>query len=760
MERNRLISLMVLGSVSIAPPAAQNPSPTLEQVQAIDAARWMVAVHTGADEAVADYGTWAAGPDYKVSFHDGMVFYPVLGADAPRNLPVRWRTTGVSIGGHQLMTSDAAKAMRGHAQDWRYEYRYPGFTEAYDVRRDGVEQTFVIAQRPAVEGSSVRGDLVVRGQLISELDIDSATPRSGALALRDATGRERVRYGAAIAIDAAGRQTAMTTTIVAGEVELRLAADAVRDAQFPLTVDPLLSARSISAGGATPADTEIGRDAETGQLMIVFTRAVSSADYDGYAYLMDDDFSPSAPVFTDITASWSTDSMDVAYVAAPQRWVIGFNRLVPSSNIGYLRAHLHDAGNFSVSTSIVALRSTDWAHHIAVGGCSNRFAGDEALVVYRSDSGQPDTNNSSIRATVVDVRAGRAIRHYSVSSTSVLKDTDRPDINEQRESSGDDWVCVFQSLDTIIPQDDWDVFATRVDQNGSSNSYVSLGNLANAMHSFAPRIAGSLDNYSIAYLQRANLFPQIGNTGSEAWVQVLQWGVQSSLPTSLAHERLRQGRALLLGGVAHDRETRSHYACVTSETLAQPLVSYVDRIGVDGKIAESASITPTSGAAHPSITYDDDNHEYSIAYASTAVVSATKLAYPAINLPAPYGTGCGNASISSATNNHANLPWAGTRNFIARITGAPSGVNGVLLIGGAQTNLDLSFIGMTGCPLLVDPTQAMTTLNVVLPTSSYNQRLTIPSTVSGTIYMQWLYVSPGSNPFGAQMTGGLTVDIR
>lgn len=43
--------------------------------------------------------------------------------------------------------------------DYRYEHRYAKVVETYDVRSDGVEQTFTIADRPA--GS---GDLVVRGR--------------------------------------------------------------------------------------------------------------------------------------------------------------------------------------------------------------------------------------------------------------------------------------------------------------------------------------------------------------------------------------------------------------------------------------------------------------------------------------------------------------------------------------------------------------------------------------------------------------------
>ncbi|MEM7203600.1 MAG: hypothetical protein AAF628_25270 [Planctomycetota bacterium] len=743
-----LISASVLGNVAMA--TAQDPAPA----RAAEAARGLVPVHTGVDEAEAAYGIWAAGPDYKVSFHDGMTFYPVLGEAAPRNLPVRWTTTSVAVGEQQMLTPDAKRAMRGQSAGWRYEYRYPGFTEAYDVREDGVEQTFVFDRRPGT------GDLVVRGRLDGELGADASGAGAGGLALRDAGGREVVHYGAAVAVDAVGRRTAMATRLVDGEIELRLDASAVRDVVFPLTVDPLISTRGISAGGAPPAKTEIARDGETGQLMIVFTRAVSSADYDAYAYMMDDDFSPSAPVFTDITASWSTDSIDAAFVAAPAKWLIGFNRLLPASGVGYLRAHVHDAGDFSIGTRVLALSTAEWAHEIAVGGCSSSVPGDEAIIVYRWDRGQPNSPTSTIRGTVVDVRAATRLRDFQISSGDATEDAERPDVNEQRQGSSDDWYCVFQSLDAPVAQDDWDLLITRADDFGAMGSWVALGNQGATMHSFAPRIAGSVDRYAISYLQRPNLFPQIGDTGPEAWAQIIQWGVRSAQLSVGAHQLVRQGSALRLGGVAFDSETRSHWSCVTSEQLATPLVSYVDRVGRDGRVAESATISSTKDRTNPSVTYDDDNHEYTIAYASSAVVLASKFAYPALAPPSPYGSGCGAASIGLAPGGHGRLPWAGTANFILRLSGAQSGVNAVLFLGGAPGSFDLSPIGMTGCRLLVDPSLGLGTIGMAVTSSGQNLRLSIPSRVKGTVYAQWFYVSPGANPFGAEMTDGLAIDIQ
>ena len=47
--------------------------------------------------ATPDGEVWGVGPGYKVSFHDGVAFYPYLGA-AREHLPLRWRTERVRVG--------------------------------------------------------------------------------------------------------------------------------------------------------------------------------------------------------------------------------------------------------------------------------------------------------------------------------------------------------------------------------------------------------------------------------------------------------------------------------------------------------------------------------------------------------------------------------------------------------------------------------------------------------------------------------------
>ncbi len=236
------------------PPAATNAAPT-------GLGEWRIAIHTApADPVGGEYGTWAAGPNYKVSFRDGFAFYPVLGAHCPRNLPLRWRTASIAVGGEAIVEDGAAA--RHVRTDWRYEYHYLGtdVVEGYDVRRDGVEQTFTLLARPPG-----RGDLVISGAVDTELVCDDAAPRHGALVFRDGAGTPRVEYGAALALDARGDRVAVRTAFASGRISLTVDGAWLDRARFPVVVDPLASSLGYANVG-TPDTVDVARDGETDQL--------------------------------------------------------------------------------------------------------------------------------------------------------------------------------------------------------------------------------------------------------------------------------------------------------------------------------------------------------------------------------------------------------------------------------------------------------------------------------------------------------------
>ena len=93
-------------------------------------------------------------------------------------------------------------------------YARGAMVETYESLRDGVEQSFVLNERPAVAG-----DLVVRGRITCELQ--AVTGDDGTHSwLRPGVGG--VHIGAVTGFDAAGRRVAIENELGAEAVMLRL----------------------------------------------------------------------------------------------------------------------------------------------------------------------------------------------------------------------------------------------------------------------------------------------------------------------------------------------------------------------------------------------------------------------------------------------------------------------------------------------------------------------------------------------------------
>ena len=87
-----------LAAVAVALAAvvsAQAPAPSPLPIDSLRPA--FVPVHQDEPDPIGgEYGIWAAGRDYKVSFHDGIAFHP-SDADRPAT-QFRWRTARISVG--------------------------------------------------------------------------------------------------------------------------------------------------------------------------------------------------------------------------------------------------------------------------------------------------------------------------------------------------------------------------------------------------------------------------------------------------------------------------------------------------------------------------------------------------------------------------------------------------------------------------------------------------------------------------------------
>src|SRR5687768_9678714 len=125
MQNTPLKLVPLLAMLAAAAAQVTPPSPTLPAQDG----RVPIHSHQGGDDP--DYGVWAAMPGYKVSFHAGFAFYPLLGDAYPENLPLRWQATALTAGGQAIAVPTGAVQRRS---DWRFEYDHGAFREVYDVR--------------------------------------------------------------------------------------------------------------------------------------------------------------------------------------------------------------------------------------------------------------------------------------------------------------------------------------------------------------------------------------------------------------------------------------------------------------------------------------------------------------------------------------------------------------------------------------------------------------------------------------------------
>ena len=221
---------------------------------------------------------WAVGPDYKAALQRGGIdFVPAL-PSAPANRVFRLRLDRIRRGSDVLHQADrgvSAPAPSWQGQDVAYERG--GIVERYRVDARGLELSFVFAERPIGDG-----DLIVR------CDVDGGL-RPEALAdgtLRFTDGAHGgVHIGHVTGIDARGERCPGGLAVVDDQLELRLPDAFVDRAQFPLVLDPWLSAASlVPQGGGNDSFVQgtTGGAQYASFTTWVFCRTFSASDSDVY----------------------------------------------------------------------------------------------------------------------------------------------------------------------------------------------------------------------------------------------------------------------------------------------------------------------------------------------------------------------------------------------------------------------------------------------------------------------------------------------
>lgn len=725
----------------------------------------MTPIHAAPGEPGHTGGIWATGHDYKVSFHDGFVFTPYLGDTVRANVTLRWQTVAVTSAGNAVVNV-AATPTTWH-DDYRYEYRWPTVTEAYDVRPDGVEQTFVFERHPGIPG-----DLVVVGRLISSLRLPAVgvAAAHGPLTLCDQAGLAMIEYGAAFAVDARGQRTQLTTRADGdGTVTLRVPAAFVAHATFPLTVDPLvrrtLRSESTAAG---LVQTEICRDDRANQLLIAYSRKASATDSDLFVELFDDDFNQVALAFTDVTSTWSNPNTAIAFVGGPDRFVTVVERLFNNGTSG-LRVNVRDSGSTALDNSLLFLDRASGESHARpdVGGIASGQSGDNAFVVFQQLPA--GGSRHEVLGFVVDA-ANRTLGTPTLMAGfghGGVLDRRLPAINQESGGSNDGWLVAYQEQSSAA-NDDIDVFYVRVGADGNLVSTIRVQSAFSGTdaHKMGAKVGGRDGKYMVAFAidESRNRAPApIEPLGTAMVFECVRWNSGNAAGLGVGHLRrhLRAQPQWVADSVAFDSGTRTFWSAVYHNALTGD--GSISRHGFDaGEVDKQFLADPSLGETGfgGAVCFDDDARVFKATLvrnrgALSELIGAT-LSYSA-RPPVTFGSSCGGRIGTSGT------PLAGSDSFEFTLAQATPSAPAMLILGAARSTLPLDGLGMPGCVLNVDlasgatlPLSTSTTGSSALPVRFPAN----PVALTGRIFAQYVFAAPGQNRLGVLATGGVDVDIR
>lgn len=745
----RYQSCLAALAMSLSPCAAQRATPASTDAWPALAADVVVPIHTlPVDPTFGEYGVWAGGRHYKVRFGDVVTFFPRLGARAPRNLPLAWRTSSIRVGTEELV--GAATVVRTHvAGPHRFEYWRGPVVEAYDVLAGGIEQTFVLAAPPPAPG-----DLVIEGEFATELRAQPVAAQHGDLVFADSTGRPVVCYGRAFVCDASGRKQAIDTTFDGSRVRLRVPRTFLQAAVFPVTVDPLTTPSVINLDGYRHADVAAQNDTANQTQVVVHSLYTSATDIDTIVYSYGPTWTTSAQLFADLSNGWNTDHPAVAYSSGADRWVVAFER---QNTVSQIRLYLHARDNVGFNTgsmvfmSRMASNSHDWKASVgAQVGSSSRLA----LVVCQSEFGtqfDPD-GTSDVFARMVDVSTGAMASAPLPLAGSVSSAFDRETPAVTRGTHGSFYWQTAWSQRSLGGR--FEIHTAQVDNNGTVRTAVRIDDPMQVFNKVLPRIAGADGEFLVTYVAADLVGQDFGRT-------LMATRFRNAYPqiVDVRHRPLvvsASGETVVNSSLAFDRATGSHWVSGwhTASTGGVPRYAFVARLGYEAGRVELHQLTaPGNLSSRPVVAFTGNSRGFVVVNSEFNALSGRDFYYPPSAGTTVVGAGCGAATIGAAH------PYAGNANFYVNLVGAPPGQTAAPLLSLGQGSTPLDFLGMLGCILHLDPATLIWLPPRTTTIFGANVNVPLPETFFSQLYAQWWFTDPTAAG-AARMSPALQIRVR
>lgn len=732
---NFVSTTSALATALAAALAAQQGPGSTAAAGALPALR--IPIHSApADPTGGEYGLRAAGPDYKVAFHDGFEFVPLLGKSSAHNLPLTLRTKSIARGGVELLEGDGA----AEHDAWRFERRWPAVTERYDVRIDGVEQSFVVHAMP-----QNGGDLVVTMKVASPLTAVERAPRAGALTFADPAGRAIVEYGAGIAFDAVGRVTQVATGYAAGELELVVDRTWLDGATLPITIDPLVRTVIVESKSSAIEFADVVRDDDTDELFYVFSFAASAGDIDQVAWIANDALTQFTLVFSDLSTSWDAVAGQVTVVGGADRFALAMHRFFHNSLAARVRVYLHDAGDHTLNSGRTLFLERGGDRHQftpAIGGSPSGSSRTRAVVAFREDAGTParNTDFSRVDAVIVDCVGRRFLNEVGIGG-GTGNDAESPSVNRFHDGAATSpWVVAWQEHTNRSGQP-WISLARQVFEDASVTTHANIA--ISGGHHVHPRIEGAGGRYLAVWLEQPNTRKTSSFFGFRVEARRLDWANGASqsdagpIRTVAEHPSLQNLKLGVGRGIAFDTDTDSHWMVSWSE---RDRGLFAARLGFDSRIAESIDVrldAANEQSGDQGVCYDDDRERFVVAYTTHGAPSRTRLAeilMPAAQV-AGIGTNC--PGRLSFLNNGDDLPFAGSEFAAVQLAAGTPNAPSFLLVGFAAAASPLPLPG-SACSLALDPGAGLTVLQSGTTDGSGRFRfaLPLPSLVDGEVFVQ------------------------
>lgn len=341
-----------------------------------------------------DGSVTATGPDYHLhATRGGVAFLALLGeskaGEATASASLQFKLESVRRGDQGLFAGPASAApIAASTTTIRYEHS-PTLTEVYDLRADGVEQSFVFARRPAGHG-----DLVVRGAITTQLPLASWSD-DGVRYERDGAG---IAFGAVTGIDANGASVRGSIRAGADFVEWVLPASFVEHCAYPLVLDPLIgNAFSIaSTSGTDDVLPNVAYDTSSNRYLVVWNVVQSSTVAEVRGQFLGGDGALLGSSFVVESDGRLATRPLVVNVNASNRFLVAFRRsagTVPSFDGGwYVRAVTAADGSMSARVLVEPtppVTFDPFPDECAMAGDLRSLAGGSdqaALVVLRRDA--------------------------------------------------------------------------------------------------------------------------------------------------------------------------------------------------------------------------------------------------------------------------------------------------------------------------------------------------------------------------------------